>query len=126
MRTKLAAMMLALALVSPTAAQQKPQEPSDRVQQRLEEVKARLELTPEQMEQLRPVLADEAQKLRALRDKYADGSASRRSRRNMARELKSIRSDTDERLKRILSTQQMEQLKDLREQWREEFRDRAR
>jgi hypothetical protein len=123
MKTTLA-LMLSLAVAGP-AAVANAQQP-DRIQQRLEEIKDRLSLTPEQVEQVRPVLTDEAQKLRALRDEYEGDNQSRRSRRSMARELRDIRSDADKKLTRILSKPQMEELKKLREQWREELRDRAR
>lgn len=127
MSTTFTALILAAAILSPGTAGQQTQERRDAVQQRLAEVKERLALTPEQIEQVRPVLAEEAQRLRALRDKYeGSGSASRRSRRSMARELRDIRSDTDARLKRILSKSQMDELKKLREEWRRELRSRAR
>jgi hypothetical protein len=124
MKTKLA-LMLWLAIAGTTAIAN-AQEPRDRVQQRLEEIKDRLALTPEQIEQVRPVLTEEAQKLRALRDRYEGGNQSRRSRRGMVRELRDIRSDAEKKLTRILSKSQMDELKKLREQWREELRDRAR
>jgi hypothetical protein len=105
--------------------QQPPQAQTDRAKQRLQEIKERLQITPEQMEQLRPVLLDEFQKMKAVRDKYGDGNQRRREKMKMARELKSIQNDTDEKLKTILSKQQMEELKKLREEWREQFRERA-
>ena len=127
MKTTLFSLLMWLALVVPAAASQDTQEPRDQVQARLDEIKDRLELTPEQMEQLRPILTEEAQKLRALRDKYgAEGSKSRRRERAMARELRDIRSDADKKLARILSRSQMDELKKLREAQRRELRDRTR
>ena len=77
------------------AAGQEPNAPagSEQARQRLEQIKERLKLTPEQVEQVRPILADEVQKLKALRetnsrrqparppqDGRANSSAFRRSR----------------------------------------------
>lgn len=127
MKTGLAALVVWLAVAAPPAAAVQSQEPGAQIQQRLEAIKERLALTPDQIERVRPVLAEEAKKLRALRDKYASGEGqSRRSRRSMARELRDIRSDADEQLKRILSRQQMDELKDIREEWRQELRGRVR
>ncbi len=44
-----------------------------KVRQRLEAIKERLELTPEQIEKVRPLLMEEAKKLRAVRGAYRRG-----------------------------------------------------
>jgi hypothetical protein len=93
----------------------------EREQQRLQEVKDRLSLTPEQAEQVRPVLAGMLQIMKAVRDDYGVENQSRRSRRRMARELRAIRSHADERLKLILSRAQMEELRTIRKEWRDEI-----
>lgn len=100
-----------------------PQMP-EQARQRLEQVKERLKLTPEQVEQVRPILTEEVQKLRALRESNP-GGGSRRDRLKMARELKRIQDDADDRLKKILTKEQMNELKKLREERRAEMRERA-
>jgi hypothetical protein len=113
-----------LALCAPLAAQEADAgERSEQALERVEKMKERLHLTPEQLEQVRPVIAEQAEKFKAVRDKYS-GQDSRRSRRKMARELRDIRNETDEKLENILSKQQMDELKKMREEAREEFRDR--
>jgi hypothetical protein len=121
---------LSLLLVAmPGVARAQSGEPSaqaERLQEKLDAVKGRLKLTPEQSEQLRPILTEELQQLRALREKYAaDGDTSRRDKRRMAKELRDIRKDTDEKLKRILSKEQMAEMEQIRKEWRQEIRDRA-
>jgi hypothetical protein len=96
----------------------------DQARQRLEQIKERLKLTPEQVEQVRPILADEVEKLKALREKGSGGS--RRDRLKMGREFKRIQDDADERLKKVLSKDQMNELKKIRDERREQLRDRAR
>ena len=93
----------------------------EREQQRLQEVKDRLSLTPEQAEQVRPVLAGMLQIMKAVRDDYGVENQSRRSRRRMARELRALRLHADERLKLILSKAQMEELRTIRKEWRDEI-----
>jgi Spy/CpxP family protein refolding chaperone len=104
----------------PGAAQVMP----DQARQRLEQIKERLTLTPEQVEQVRPIVSDEMQKLKALREK-GSGGGSRRDRMKMAREFKRIQDETDDRLKKVLSKEQMNELKKLREERKQELRERA-
>ncbi len=98
---------------------------AERAQQRLQQVKERLNLTPEQIEQVRPVFIEEVQQMKAVREKYGAGDMNRRTKLKMGRELRGIRDNADEKLRTILSKQQMEELKKMRKEWREEFRERA-
>lgn len=126
MRIVVGTVILALAVLAPAAAGQNAGTPGNRDdQQRLEDIKRRLNLTDAQMEQIRPVLASEAEKLRAVLEKRGDGGQSRRDRRNMAKEVRAIRSDADDALKRILTKPQMAELEKVREEWRDEFRKRS-
>ena len=110
---------IALAGTQVTAGQDgNRQQNLEEIRQRLEEIKGRLNLTPEQIEQVRPVLVDEVQKLRALGEKYNEGSQNRRTRLRMARELREIQDSADEKLRKILSKKQMEELKKIREESR--------
>ena len=104
------------------AASVRAQEPAAR-QQQLEQMKQRLQLTPEQVEQVRPILQDEFQKLRALREQ--SGGGSRRDRMHMGRAARGIRKEADEKLKKILSKKQMEELKKIREERKQQFRERS-
>lgn len=118
----LSALLLMLGL--PGMAQQATgQDKREQLQQRLDEIKERLALTPEQVDQIRPVLVDELQQMKAVRDQYGD-SPNRRTRLKMAREVRGIQSATDDKLKTFLSKMQMDELKKIREEMREEFRQR--
>jgi len=100
------------------------QQPLEQVRQRLEQIKDRLQLTPEQIEQVRPILVDELQQFRAVQQKYADDDQNRRGRLKMARELRDVQSSADDKLKKILSKQQMDEMKKIREELRQERRER--
>jgi TolA-binding protein len=97
---------------------------ADQARERLQEIQQRLALTPEQLEQVRPVFTEELQQLKAVRDKYADDQ-NRRSRRKMAREMRDVQKAADEKLKKILTSKQMDELKTIREEWRKQMRERA-
>lgn len=128
----IASLLLSVAVMSASpqqgAAVQTPPDQAaqapDQMRQRLDQIKERLALTPEQVEQIRPILQEEGQKLKALRDKRDDGGGSRRDRRKMGRELRDIQRSTDEQLQKILSKDQMSELKKMREEWRQQVRER--
>lgn len=109
---------------APNTAQDAAPQIPEQARQRLEQIKERLQLTPEQIEQVRPILIDEVQKLKALRDSNP-GGGSRRDRLKMAREFKRIQDDADDRLKKVLTKEQMNELKKMREERRQELRGRA-
>jgi hypothetical protein len=128
----LALLLLLLTSALPVAAAAQAQDPNrqqqlEQARDKLQQIKDRLELTPEQTEQVRPVIAEEMQQFKAVRDKYNAGgdSQNRRARLKMGRELKSIQSATDEKLRKILSAKQMDELKKIREEWRQQMRERA-
>lgn len=122
-------LVFALLLIGAAPAWARQQSGADQqreeVQQRLERIKERLALTPQQVEQMRPVLEDEVRRLKAVREKYDGSGQSRRARREIARELRDIRSAADERLQKILTEQQMAEMKKIREERRAQLRGRA-
>lgn len=78
------------------------------------------------LERLRSVLVEEADKLRALRDEKANQNQSRRQRLQTARQAQDIRKETDARLAKILSKDQMAEMQKIREEWQKELRGRMR
>ena len=123
-RTLLTLFALILSLSASAAAQQAPdQQRNEQLQQRVQDLKERLNLTPEQAEQVRPIIVEEMQQLKAVRDKYS-GDQSRRSRMKMGREMKGVQNATNDKLKNILTKQQMDELRKIREESRQEMRQR--
>lgn len=128
---RIATLLLIAAAAIPVSAYQQAQDPAtpsdpsrERLEERLDSIKQRLALTPEQVEAIRPILKTEGQKLQALKDRAGDGGGSRRDRRKLGRELKDIRKSTDEQLSRVLSQEQMKELKAIREETRQQLKDR--
>ncbi len=121
---KLLGLLAVLVASVPVLAAQEPAEGQrgEKMQQRLQQVKERLNLTPEQIEQVRPVFMDEMQQMKAVRDKYGTENQNRRTKFKMARELRGIRENADQKLQTILSKQQIAELKKMRKEWREESR----
>lgn len=126
MRRLIATVAVLLAVSAPAwAAQDSTGERAEQARQRFEQMKERLQLTPDQVEKVRPVLMDEAQQLKALRDEYADGGQSRRARLKLAREARGIQGKADDQLKKILSKSQMDEMKKIREERRQQLRERS-
>jgi Spy/CpxP family protein refolding chaperone len=88
---------------------------------RLEEYQQRLNLTPSQIEQIRPILEDEAAKLREIRSKH-QGDTSRRGRRSLLRELRAVQQDAQTRIDPLLTPQQRAEWTKLRAERRDELR----
>jgi predicted Zn-dependent protease len=87
------------------AVAQAPQPDPAEIQAVVEEAKARLKLTPEQEAQLKPIVQDRNQKLKAIRDKYA-GDKSRHARRDMFKEAQPVVENYQARVRTILDDQQ--------------------
>jgi Spy/CpxP family protein refolding chaperone len=77
---------------------------------RLEKVAQELDLTAEQRQQLKPILQEEGQKLKALR---ADTSLSKAQKHQ---QLKAIRQDLLTRVKPILTPEQLARWQEIRQQ----------
>jgi len=101
---------LSLVFLLLASAQQPNERDLDRLFERIDKVRSRLELTPQQVEQIRPILRDEFLKFRDVQDKYDGQDQNARTRLRMARELKDIQDETDDRLKKILTKKQMTEL----------------
>ena len=92
------------------------------IQAVVEEAKARLKLTPEQEAQLKPLVQDRNQKLKAIRDKYA-GQSSRRAKRAMFKEAQPVVENYQARVRTILNDEQEAEWEKMRAEAKERFRE---
>lgn len=89
---------------------------------RLEQLAQRLQLSQEQQDKIRPILQEEAAKLREIRAKY-EGQTSRRARLKMLRELKDVQESMEKRIEPVLTKQQFQEWKKIRQARRDELRE---
>ena len=91
-------------------AQQGNRERSQRmnVDQRLSQMQKQLNLTPDQVEKIRPILQDESRKMEDLRAKNQNASADRST---MRKEMKQIRTDASKRIEQVLTPDQVTKLR---------------
>ena len=78
------------------------------VDQRLSLMQKQLNLTPDQVEKIRPILQDESRKMEDLRAKNQNGSADRSS---MRKEMQQIRTDANKRIEQMLTPDQVTKLR---------------
>ena len=119
-RAATVAMVLAAASAG-VIAQQPAIDPAV-VQAAIQEAKARLELTPEQEAQLKPLMQERNQALKAIRDKYA-GDDSRRTRRAMFREAEPVVENYQARVRTILNDTQYAEWEKMRAEARERLKE---
>ena len=93
------------------------------LEQKVEELKARLALTPEQETAIKPLAEQRLSALEALSAKYA-GNTSRSARRSMMKEAKGIQDAYVAKVEPLLNDQQKAEWKKIREEMREELKTR--
>ena len=131
-RLRTAAFAVSLMLLSPLGLAQ--EDPSVRIEQRIEEVKTRLELTDEQVEQMTPVLEESMQARQSIMARYGidpenGGKPSKmgfKQLRAMRNEMNALRTDTLAELDNILTDKQLEEFKLMQEEQKAEMRARLR
>jgi len=96
----------------------------EKLEDRLADWKQRMNLSPEQVEQLRPIVMEELKKAGAEMIVYNNTSKLPRDKLRLARDLKRIRDDSDKKLQPILTGAQMATLKQIRAENREELKEK--
>ena len=119
---------LALLVGAPSSAAEA--EPSKEQRQqaaelKIEELKERLKLTPEQEQRLAPLVQDRNAKLKALRERSGE-APSRRERRAMLKEARGIQENFIEQVEPILTKEQLKEWEAIRAELRETARERMR
>ena len=99
-------------------------------EERIEEFQTRLNLTDDQLDDMRPVMAESFEKiLLALDDAGLEQgggreSLSRRDRIRLGRQIRDIQEETDKEIREILDGDEMEEYEKIQEERREQLRAR--
>lgn len=113
-----AALSLSMAVAQDTMAGQgatAAQGDKAEVMQKLEKMSAALQLTPQQKQQVRPILMEEAPKLKALKSNTSLGPLQK------AMQMRQIADATDAKLKPVLTPQQYQTWEQIRAQERQQM-----
>jgi hypothetical protein len=117
--------LIALTGMTITQAAELTDSQQQAIETKIQELRDRLALTPEQEQKIAPLLEARNQKLRELRAKYGE-DASRREKLGMMREAKAIQKDFDGQLQPILTKDQWQQWQQFRDETRAAARERYR
>lgn len=130
--TALAALIAMLAVGSPAIAED---DRAAQAQEQMEQTVERLDLTDEQIEQVKPILEESRASQQAIMAKYGVDPESRagsgkkldmRQARAIRKELNEVQEDTNAELKKILSAEQLEEFEVIQQERREQMRERMR
>ena len=132
---KIIAMLLTAAFLAATPAQAGSYESRlseaqvEELLQRAEDVRGRLNLTPEQEAQVTPILEESREQRIDVLNAYGFGDGARpslnfREKRKLGKEMKGIRQDTEKKLAGILGPEQMAEFEKIQDEMREKLRDR--
>jgi cell shape-determining protein MreC len=102
-KTIIAALLSTLALAAPAIAHD---EVAETVEERLGTAKSRLNLTPQQEEQLRPLLKDESDRMRAIQNKYGIAPTPE-NRRAKLEAMSDVRRDFRTKVSNVLTPEQL-------------------
>ena len=111
------AVVTLLGAVPAHAQSERPQINKEEVQKRIDEARARLNLTDDQVAAIRPLALQEAQKLRAMRARYGE-NPSRRDKYSMFQEAKSVADSFNAGMRKILNDDQMTIWRQMQDEWR--------
>lgn len=100
--------------------QQQAQRADTLLERNLAMLTERLDLSPEQVEAIRPVLAERMSRMQAA---LPEPDSGRRARRKAMREMRAVARDTDQQMAAILSADQMEAYEALRDERRARMRE---
>jgi hypothetical protein len=123
MKLMWAVLACGLTLSAPVAAEPTDEQKQE-VARRVEELKTRLKLTPEQEEKLGPLVKEEVQKLKAIREKH-QGASTRSEKRQMLQEMRPVQQHFRAEVEKILTPEQMAEWKKIRDERKEEMKERA-
>ena len=133
---------LIIALVSvlfvasaPALAQQIDPERHEDIEARVEQAKQRLNLTDEQVEQIKPVIKSNAEATKRILESHGidlsvpkeqRNQPSMREMRALGKDMKALRLETTEQMAAILTDEQFEEFLTMQEERRDEMRDKIR
>lgn len=111
-------LMLALVMMAPSAFAQRgqvdPEARAERMKAQVDEIVKKLELDEEKSESVRAILGEQSEKQSELFASYA--GQGREAMQLMREEMQELQKSTNEKLKNVLSEEQMKTYKKLREE----------
>jgi hypothetical protein len=120
--TLLATFVAAVVLVHPRPGLAEDTAARAQAEQKLQEAKQRLALTPEQQAQLQPIFKDRNEKLAAIRASHA-GDTSRKARMEMFKSAREVQQDFEAKVSPILDDRQRAEWEKMRAESKERMKE---
>ena len=123
--------ILATLMMMPITYAYDAEEIEAQIQERMEETREALDLSDEQLEEIRQIFEKSIERQREVFAKYGidgEGGASGlkfREKRQLRKDIGAVRKSTNEELSEVLKEEQMEKYQELAEQRRAEMREKA-
>ena len=113
----------ALACSLPLWAQESPAaDRSGQVSERIEQLKARLKLTPEEVDKLKPIVQEEVKEMRSVRDRMG-ADTSRRGKATMLREMQAVQKKYEPQIGAVLTPEQKQEWKQIKEERKQKLQE---
>ncbi|WP_461535057.1 hypothetical protein [Spongorhabdus nitratireducens] len=122
--------LLTNAGLTSAAAPEISDEQREKIEQQLQDTKARLKLTPEQEAKLTPILEASREKRMEVFEKYGLGNSgerkklSFREKRALGKEMKTLRTETNKQVKEVLSEDQYNEYLVIQDERKQKMRER--
>ncbi len=117
------ALMVVLGLGSAFAQQRGNFDPAQMLQRQVDEMKKALDLTPDQVSKITPILKDAQEKQRAQMQKMRD-SGGNPDREKMRADRQKMQAETDAKIKPILKGDQVKKLETFRQEQQKRMQER--
>ena len=91
-------------------------------QERLDQLKTRLKLTPEQTEELKPIVKQEVEEMRAVRERLGSDTSGR-GRATMLREMKGVQEKYTPQINAILTPEQQQEWKKIKDERKQQLKE---
>ena len=89
--------------------------------ERIAQLQARLKLTPDQAEKLKPVIQKEVEELRAVREQHSSDT-SRRGKAKMLQAMRDVQGKYEDEIAAILTPEQKQEWKKIKEERKQEMK----
>jgi hypothetical protein len=124
LKTTFVSFLIVAVLAPLLLAEESTDDRAAQAQQRLEELKTRLNLTPEQTAKLEPLIRSEMGELKTIRDQYG-ADASRREKKKMLKAMQGVQKKYQPQIAAVLTPDQQAEWKKIKEERKKELKQMA-
>lgn len=122
MKTFLASILIVALMAPVLMADEGTDDRAAQVQQKIDELKTRLNLTPEQTAKLEPIVKSEVGEMKAIRGQYGQ-DLSRRDKRKMLKAMQDVQKKYQPQIQAVLTPEQQSEWKKIKEEEKKQLKE---